>query len=135
VKLEQHLITILREHNKTDRLKKIPISPYLRSILAGLPRHGEFVFQYKGKPLKDIRTAFQVALARAGIVNFHFHDFRHCFVTRKRKEGIPDRVIMAITGHKTFECFRRYDTISFEDLKEAVGVEKNPGTFLEHLVI
>jgi len=32
-------------------------------------------------------------------------------------------VIMKITGHVTMECFKRYDTISVDDLKRAVGVE------------
>ena len=30
-------------------------------------------------------------------------------------------VIMAITGHTTLECFQRYDAISPDDLKQAVG--------------
>ena len=30
-------------------------------------------------------------------------------------------IIMEITGHQTFECFRRYDKISDEDLKTAVA--------------
>jgi len=37
-----------------------------------------------------------------------------------RKAGKHDRVIMAITGHKTMSVFRRYDTIDEKDLKEAV---------------
>jgi len=30
---------------------------------------------------------------------------------------------MAITGHQTMECFKRYDTITLDDLKEAMGAE------------
>ena len=32
-------------------------------------------------------------------------------------------MIMKITGHETMECFKRYDTITIDDLKMAVGAE------------
>ena len=54
-------------------------------------------------------------------MDFRFHDLRHCFVANMRRKGVNDRVIMAITGHETLECFRRYDTISDDDLINAVG--------------
>ena len=69
----------------------------------------------------DIRTAFSIACRRASLQGLWFHDLRHCLVTRMRRKGGPDRVIMTITGHQTLECFRRYDTISLDDLKQAVG--------------
>ena len=77
-------------------------------------------YVYKGKQMRDIRTGFAVACVGADIRDFRFHDLRHCFVTRMRRQGVPDRVIMAITGHQTLECFRRYDTISVDDLRQAV---------------
>ena len=92
------------------------------SILKKKERINEWVFNYKGSHLTSIRTTFEVACKRAEIEDFHFHDLRHCFVTRKRREGVPDRVIMAITGHQTMECFKRYDAITVDDLKRAVGV-------------
>jgi len=38
-----------------------------------------------------------------------------------RRSGVPDRVIMEITGYGTFECFRRYATIGIDDFLAAVG--------------
>jgi len=46
-----------------------------------------------------------------------------CFVTRMRRKGIPDQVIMKITEHQSMECFKRYDTISEDDLKRAFEVK------------
>jgi integrase len=115
------IIYLSGEDTKTKKGRKVPMSPELKKVLKGLPKCGEFVFNFKGKPLRDIRTAFSIACEGAGIVNFRFHDLRHCFVTNKRRKGINDRVIMAITGHTTLECFRRYDTISEDDLLKAVG--------------
>ena len=114
-------IKLRGESTKTGRSRIVPISINLEMILKRLPRNGEYVFTYKGFRLKDIRSAFMIACKRAGIVDFRFHDLRHCFVTRMRRKGVPDRVIMAITGHQTLECFKRYDTISIDDLKQAVG--------------
>ena len=84
----------------------MPISPTLKKTLSRIEREGEHVFIFKGKRLKDIRTGFALACRKVGIVGFGFHDLRHCFVTRMRRKGVPDRVIMAITGHQTFECFK-----------------------------
>ena len=72
----------------------------------------------------DPRTAFVHACQRAKIEDFHFHDLRHCFVTRSRREGYQDRRIMSITGHKTMSVFTRYDTVDREaeetELREIV---------------
>ena len=51
-----------------------------------------------------------------------------------RRAGKQDRAIMAITGHKIFSVFTRYDTVDEEDLRRVVmDVEpQNPGTFLAY---
>jgi integrase len=41
-----------------------------------------------------------------------FHDLRHTFVTDMRKAGVPEKLIMKITGHSTREMFDRYNTIT-----------------------
>jgi integrase len=35
----------------------------------------------KGNRLQDVRAAFNGALRRAGIKDFHFHDLRHTFAS------------------------------------------------------
>lgn len=121
VDLKNEFIQLYGENTKTGKSRKVPISPFLMNTLKRLPRINEWVFNYKSRHLTDVRTAFAKACKQAGIEDFRFHDLRHCFVTRKRREGIPDRVIMAITGHVTMECFKRYDTITLDDMKQAVG--------------
>lgn len=119
--LKEGIIKLSGEETKTGRSRQVPISPSLMATLEKLPKKNEWVFNYKGNHLRDIRTAFIRTRKQAGIEDFWFHDLRHCFVTRTRRKGVPDRVIMAITGHQTMECFKRYDTISVEDLQQAVG--------------
>lgn len=121
VEMKNGVIQLIGDNTKTGKSRKVPISPFLMGTLKKLERTNEWVFNYKGKHLTDIKTAYLKACRRAGIEDFRFHDLRHCFVTGMRRKGVPDRVIMAITGHQTMECFKRYDTISVEDLKHAVG--------------
>jgi integrase len=79
------------------------------------------VFTRKGKPVtgSTLRVGFEIACKRAGIEDFTFHDLRHCFTTNMRRAGVHDLVIMAITGHKTISMFRRYNSVSREELKAA----------------
>ena len=56
----------------------------------------------------------------AGIEDFRLHDFRHCFITRMRRLGLHQEVIMAITGHATDAMFRRYRKVDDMDLWQMV---------------
>ena len=40
--------------------------------------------------------------------------------TRLRKSGVPESVIMKITGHSTREMFLRYDSVDATDTRKAV---------------
>ena len=51
---------------------------------------------------------------------FVFHDTRHCFNTNMRRSGVPESVIMKITGHSTREMFLRYDTVDTRDTRKAI---------------
>jgi len=66
------------------------------------------------------KRSWATACRKAGLENFRFHDLRHIFVTRKVRQGWDDKRIMAITGHKTFAVFQRYNNPTEEDLREVV---------------
>jgi integrase len=48
-----------------------------------------------------------------------FHDLRHTFATDMRKSGVPEKLIMKITGHSTREMFDRYNTITSDEKDQA----------------
>ena len=77
------------------------------------------VFTYQGRSLKGIRKAFIRACQQAGITEFRFHDLRHTFNTNMRKAGVPQPVMMKMTGHKTAAMFHRYNTVDIDDGREA----------------
>lgn len=81
----------------------------------------DHVFLVKGHSVNSIKTAYHAACRRAKIHGFHFHDFRHTAVTNMRRAGIDHLTLMKISGHKTMEVFKRYNSFHRDDLREAVS--------------
>ncbi len=79
------------------------------------------VFNRNGKPINSIREAFEAACRRAEIEEFTFHDLRHTAINNWRLQGHDYFRIMAATGHKTLNVFKRYNTVSKDELKALVG--------------
>jgi len=123
-------IRLAAEDTKTNEKRAVPISMTLRATLEEIRKEqregkvapiGGYVFTWRGNPMTEgWKTAFHAACRRARIENFHFHDLRHTFVTRKVREGWDYEHIMAITGHRTFATFQRYNNPTEEDVKAVV---------------
>lgn len=131
VDFETGAVTLDAKDTKTRKARRPRLTLRAREAILALPRHiaSPYVFARPetAKPPnpRTVLKWFQEACERAGVEGVEgegvwFHDNRRSFVTLKRRLGIPESVIMRMTGHSTREVFERYNVVSEEDLEAAL---------------
>lgn len=132
VDLDSNIIKIVGDNTKTGKGRTIPIHPFLRGILLGLPSRfqGESVFINPKtlKPLRQpkggsiyLRRAWREALERARIEDLRFHDLRHDFCTNAMRSGIHPKIVQELMGHSSSIMTDRYTNFSFEETQLAIA--------------
>jgi len=119
------VIRLRRAHSKTKRGRVLVLTGDLVELISRRAARRvlacPFVFHCGGRPLGTFRKAWLQAVAAAGLTGHMFHDMRRSAVRNMVRAGVPERVAMAVSGHKTRSVFDRYNIVSEADLADAAA--------------
>jgi integrase len=85
---------------------------------------GPLVFHRNGQFVGDCKRSWNTANKRVGMRKL-FHDLRRTAVRNFIAQGLPERLVMALTGHKTNHMLHRYHVVVEQDLRAALS-KNNP---------
>ena len=114
--------------NRKPEPVAVPIYGDMRLLMEKQSRTSDFLFARGSAPISDFRASWRQACVRAGVPKLLFHDLRRTAVRNLRRAGVPESVIMKITGHRTRSIFERYNITDHSDTQEAGRVAEG---FLE----
>lgn len=128
---------VFRKTKRNEEARGVPIHLQLVDVLrqlyqaGGNPEADTPVFQtHHGQPYADheresggqVKTAWNGACRRAGIVELHLHDLRHTFATWALRAGMQDRVRKEIQGHAASDMGFRYAHVPRPDAIAAIDL-------------
>ena len=122
--VREGVIRLAPQDTKGGEHRVVYLTSRTLEALRALPRrlHAVHVFTNPatGERWWEIRKMFRRACRNAGLENIWFHDLRRSFVTNARRRGVPESVVMKLSGHRTRSVFDRYNVVSEDDLRSAV---------------
>jgi integrase len=123
VNLREGIVRLEPGETKNSEGRTLYMEPELWDMLTHLHKNRRmdclFVFNRNGEKMVDFCKAWTSACVVAEKPGLLFHDLRRSAIRNMVRAGIPERVAMMITGHKTRSVFDRYNIVSQEDLREA----------------
>lgn len=130
--VESDIIRLDPGSTKNDEGRIVPLTAEIRQLLVPClakkqPR--DFLFtRSDGMHVRDFRGAWDALVSAAGVPDLLVHDLRRSAVRNMIRRGVPERVAMAISGHKTRSIFDRYNIVAESDIL-AVGklLDDSPG--------
>jgi integrase len=104
-------------HDKVEGERVIPLTRYVHHLIAGLPKHGEWVFAGAGdlaltRPAKNLANACTVA----GVDHVSLHGLRRSFKSLTEWLEIPAGVVAQLMGHKPSATAEKHYTVRPLDL-------------------
>jgi len=129
VDLDQGMVRLNRGETKNKEPRTIPLPSEVLKSLRALKTERDanwpwspWVFSRHGTQIKGIYGAWRSASKRAGVDGSLLHDMRRTGVRNLIRAGVPDKVAMQISGHKTRDVFDRYDITVEADLRDAAAL-------------
>jgi integrase len=120
------------DETKNGSNREIPMNKTclaaFRQLKSVRPHNGRVFQSIYGEDLNNPRKWFDAAVAEAEIVNFHWHDLRHTFISRLVMAGVDLRTVQELAGHKTIQMTMRYAHLAPEHNQAAIEkLDPNPG--------
>jgi integrase len=130
VDLEENTVTLDVGTTKNEEGRVVYMTDELKSLLLSQWEERKvsrilspYVFPNESRTNRIVKTRFnrawQSACTKAGYPGKLYHDLRRTAVRNMVRAGIPERVAMMISGHKTRSIFDRYNIVDDKDLKQA----------------
>jgi len=128
VDLENNIVRIESGETKNNEARTVYLDNELKEVFLNqkarqkeLSKISNYVFPNEEgtDKIRVFRKSWNSACTTAKIGKRLFHDFRRTAVRNMVRAGIPERVAMMISGHKTRSVFERYNIVSETDLKIA----------------
>lgn len=117
------VIRLPARRSKTKTGRMLPISAPLRQVLDRRQRArapgDRRVFRRDGVPVRVWRYALRDACRKAQVPHRLLHDCRRTAARNLIRAGVPERIAMLLTGHKTRAVFDRYNIVNEQELLTA----------------
>jgi integrase len=102
---------------KNGEVRVVAIAGHALELLQNLAEvrrlDSQYIFPSKdGKAPADLRSAWRVAVKRAKLADFRWHDLRHTTGSYLAMNGASLLEIAAVLGHKTLQMVQRYSHLS-----------------------
>jgi integrase len=141
VDLGERMVRLNPGETKNKEGRILPLAPELWEVLKMQKQIWDerwpecpWVFFRYGQPIRSFRGAWNKACQDAGLWDGDpenerptriFHDLRRSGVRNLIRAGVPERVAMMISGHKTRSILDRYNIVSESDIKDAARLLGN----------
>lgn len=115
-------VVIVRSRNtKTLKTRTVPLTDRAYEAFSEL-REGRTREEWaSGRvfPFHDVKGAWTSAIAKAAISDLRFHDLRGTGITRMLDAGIPESIVMKLSGHTQFTTFMKYVKKDLQMIQDA----------------
>lgn len=118
VDLSRKLAWIHPDQAKARKAIAVPLNDTAMNVVREQRgKHLSHVFTYEGQPIKQVSTrAWYLALKRAGIEDFRWHDLRHTWASWHVQSGTPLFALQELGGWETEKMVRRYAHLAADHL-------------------
>lgn len=123
VDLLNDTVCLYSGETKNDEGRIVALTKECRELIVELrkAKHPEdyLLTRENGEPVRDLRGTWAALVKAAGLPSLLLYDFRRSAVRNMIRRGIPERVAMRISGHKTRSVFDRCNIVSETDIVDA----------------